>query len=263
MVEPRLATTFVSGDRGQRRRRAARTRRHLRALGLHGRVRHRRAAEVRRQHAARQSHGRGGRGDGSWPGASASTWNWSSRRWTTRSRSSAIWRQRGPVMRERAWSPAPGPIGTLHPILEQIAGRGRRRGLHAPVFGAAKTLFDQAIADGWAELDIAAVHDLLAGGSAESTRMSYSLVTFRAAARCGSACCFPARSSPARTSPARQAGRAARAQALGQHDSSCWTTGRRRPACCASLPLDDAPRGRSSRAAGADQLAAQGRCARA
>ncbi len=34
--------------------------------------------------------------------------------------SSAIWQQRGPVMRERAWSPAPGPVSTLHPILEQI-----------------------------------------------------------------------------------------------------------------------------------------------
>ena len=33
---------------------------------------------------------------------------------------SAIWRQRGPVMRARAWSPAPGPITTLQPILEQI-----------------------------------------------------------------------------------------------------------------------------------------------
>ena len=77
--------------------------------------------------------------------------------------SSAIWRQRGPVMRDRQWTPAPGPIGTLHPILEQIAGAADAAGLHAPVFGAAKTLFDQAMAGGWADLDIAAVHDLLAG----------------------------------------------------------------------------------------------------
>ena len=34
--------------------------------------------------------------------------------------SSASWRQRGPLMRDRAWSPAPGPITTLHPILQQI-----------------------------------------------------------------------------------------------------------------------------------------------
>src|ERR1700733_9991023 len=34
--------------------------------------------------------------------------------------SSAIWKQRGPVMRERTWSPAPGPIDTLAAILEQI-----------------------------------------------------------------------------------------------------------------------------------------------
>jgi L-threonate 2-dehydrogenase len=77
--------------------------------------------------------------------------------------SSAIWRQRGPVMRERQWTPAPGPIGTLHPILEQIAGAADEAGVRTPVFGAAKTLFDQAMAGGWAELDIAAVHDLLAG----------------------------------------------------------------------------------------------------
>jgi L-threonate 2-dehydrogenase len=79
--------------------------------------------------------------------------------------SSAIWRQRGPVMRERQWSPAPGPIATLHPILEQIAAAAAEVGLDPPVFGAAKALFDKAIAEGWAELDIAAVHDLLAGHS--------------------------------------------------------------------------------------------------
>ncbi len=38
-----------------------------------------------------------------------------------------------------------------------------RAGLDAPVFSAAKALFDQAAAQGWAELDIAAIHDLLAG----------------------------------------------------------------------------------------------------
>jgi putative dehydrogenase len=77
--------------------------------------------------------------------------------------SSAIWRQRGPVMRERQWTPAPGPIGTLHPILEQIAAAAAGARLDPPVFSAAKTLFDKAMADGWAELDIAAVHDLVAG----------------------------------------------------------------------------------------------------
>jgi putative dehydrogenase len=77
--------------------------------------------------------------------------------------SSAIWRQRGPVIRDRQWSPAPGPIGTLHPILEQIAVAAGTVGFDPPVFGAAKGLFDKAIAEGWGELDIAAVHDLLAG----------------------------------------------------------------------------------------------------
>ncbi len=80
--------------------------------------------------------------------------------------SSAIWRQRGPVMQAREWEPAPGPIGTLHPILEQIAGAAEAAGVQAPVFAAAKNVFDQAMADGWADLDIAAVHDQLAGGTA-------------------------------------------------------------------------------------------------
>jgi L-threonate 2-dehydrogenase len=77
--------------------------------------------------------------------------------------SSAIWRQRGPVMRAREWTPAPGPIGTLHPILEQITNAADSAGFDPQVFGAAKTLFDKAIAEGWADLDIAAVHDLVAG----------------------------------------------------------------------------------------------------
>ena len=81
--------------------------------------------------------------------------------------SSAIWRQRGPVIRQRQWTPAPGPIGTLHPILQQIAAAGSAAGFDPPVFGAAKGLFDKAIAEGWAELDIAAVHDLLAGRQGE------------------------------------------------------------------------------------------------
>jgi putative dehydrogenase len=75
--------------------------------------------------------------------------------------SSAIWKQRGPVMRSRQFSPAPGPIGTLHPILEQIADVADPA--KAPVFTCAKTVFDKAMADGWANLDIAAVYDQLAG----------------------------------------------------------------------------------------------------
>jgi len=76
---------------------------------------------------------------------------------------SAIWKQRGPVMRARQWTPAPGPIGTLHDILGQIDEAARGAALNTPVFGATKALFDQAMARGWANLDIAAVHDLLAG----------------------------------------------------------------------------------------------------
>jgi L-threonate 2-dehydrogenase len=77
--------------------------------------------------------------------------------------SSAIWRQRGPVMQARQWTPAPGPIATLQPILTQIAAAAGGAGLDPPVFGAARALFDRALSQGWGDLDIAAVHDLLAG----------------------------------------------------------------------------------------------------
>ena len=72
---------------------------------------------------------------------------------------SAIWKQRGPLMAERAWSPAPGPVRTLHPILEQIEDQAAMTGLSASVFAAAKEVFDKALADGWGDLDIASVHD--------------------------------------------------------------------------------------------------------
>ncbi|SPT59287.1 2-hydroxy-3-oxopropionate reductase [Actinomadura madurae] len=72
---------------------------------------------------------------------------------------SAILKQRGPLMRERAWTPAPGPIATLHPILEQIEDAMAGFGLALPVFASAKAVFDKAVADGWGPLDIASVHD--------------------------------------------------------------------------------------------------------
>jgi L-threonate 2-dehydrogenase len=80
--------------------------------------------------------------------------------------SSAIWTQRGPLMAERRWSPAPGPVRTLHPILEQIEAHAARTGLSASVFAAAKEIFDKALADGWGDLDIASVHDQVSGRSA-------------------------------------------------------------------------------------------------
>ena len=80
--------------------------------------------------------------------------------------SSAIWQQRGPLMAERAWSPAPGPVHTLHPILEQIEGHAAKTGLPTSVFAAAKEVFDKALADGWGHLDIACVHDQVSGVSA-------------------------------------------------------------------------------------------------
>ena len=80
--------------------------------------------------------------------------------------SSAIWQLRGPMMAERSWSPAPGPIHTLRPILEQIEDHAAQAGLSAPVFAAAKGVFDKAVADGWGDLDIACVHDQISGVSA-------------------------------------------------------------------------------------------------
>lgn len=78
---------------------------------------------------------------------------------------SAILRQRGPVMRARTWSPAPGPVDTLHPILQQVEEYAASLGLSTSLFAAAKTVFDKAVADGWGELDIAAVHDQVAAES--------------------------------------------------------------------------------------------------
>jgi putative dehydrogenase len=78
--------------------------------------------------------------------------------------SSAIWCQRGPMVRAAQWSPAPGPIGTLRPILEQIAGAAETAAVRSPVFDSAKALFDQAFDDGLADLDIAAVYKVLADG---------------------------------------------------------------------------------------------------
>ncbi len=69
-------------------------------------------------------------------------------------------------MAERQWSPAPGPVRTLHPILEQIDAHAAQTGLTAPVFAAAKEVFDKALADGWGDLDIACVHDQVHGVSA-------------------------------------------------------------------------------------------------
>lgn len=77
--------------------------------------------------------------------------------------SSAILTQRGPVMRTRSWSPAPGPVATLHDILTQVEEHATATGIPAPVFGAAKAVFDRALDDGWGELDIACVHDQLSG----------------------------------------------------------------------------------------------------
>jgi L-threonate 2-dehydrogenase len=77
--------------------------------------------------------------------------------------SSAIWQRRGPLVRERRWTPAPGPIATLHEILEQIEDQAAAIGTTLPVFAVAKQLYDRALADGWGDLDIAAVHDVVSG----------------------------------------------------------------------------------------------------
>jgi L-threonate 2-dehydrogenase len=82
---------------------------------------------------------------------------------------SAILRQRGPVMRAGTWSPAPGPIDTLHPILLQVEAYAADLGIATSVFSSAKTVFDQAVADGRGELDIASVHEQVAGAVAAAT----------------------------------------------------------------------------------------------
>ncbi len=73
--------------------------------------------------------------------------------------SSAIWRQRGPVMQRREWTPAPGPVHTLHDILEQIEQHATSLGLTLPVFASAKAAFDRAVTKGGGDLDIASVYD--------------------------------------------------------------------------------------------------------
>ena len=70
---------------------------------------------------------------------------------------SALLKQRGPLMRERHYSPAPGPIDTLEQILDQVADLVSER--QAPVFLAAKAAFDREVAAGRGHLDISSVHD--------------------------------------------------------------------------------------------------------
>jgi L-threonate 2-dehydrogenase len=72
---------------------------------------------------------------------------------------SAVLAQRGPVMRERAYLPAPGPVDTLHEILRQVTDQAGVLSLSTPVFAAARGVFDRAIAAGRGHYDIACVHD--------------------------------------------------------------------------------------------------------
>ena len=79
---------------------------------------------------------------------------------------SMVWKRFGPRMRARQWLPAPGPIETLHSILEQIDSYARGVGAVTPMFDAAMAVFGRAVADGWGHLDVASVHDQLAGEAA-------------------------------------------------------------------------------------------------
>jgi len=81
---------------------------------------------------------------------------------------SALLKQRGPLMAERAWLPAPGPVSTLHEILDQIEVHLDDLGEDRPVFEAAKAVFDKALADGWGDLDISCVHDQISTQNALS-----------------------------------------------------------------------------------------------
>ncbi|MEV6491444.1 NAD(P)-dependent oxidoreductase [Actinoplanes sp. NPDC051633] len=75
---------------------------------------------------------------------------------------SALLKQRGPWMREGRYEPAPGPIETLEQILHQVADIVPPDA--APVFTAAKQVFDQAMRDGNGHKDIAFVHAQLQEG---------------------------------------------------------------------------------------------------
>jgi putative dehydrogenase len=70
---------------------------------------------------------------------------------------SALLKQRGPLMRDRRYLPAPGPIATLEQILDQVSDLVGEA--EAPVFLAAKAVFDREMATGRGHLDISAVHD--------------------------------------------------------------------------------------------------------
>ena len=83
---------------------------------------------------------------------------------------SAILKQRGPWMRRRAWWPAPGPIDTLHPILDQTEAYAASLGVPATVFASAKNVFDKAVAEGLGDLDISCVHDQITGLPAADRR---------------------------------------------------------------------------------------------
>ena len=50
----------------------------------------------------------------------------------------------------------------------QIEDQSEATGTTLPLFSTAKQLYDKALADGWGDLDIAAVHDLLSGQSPAS-----------------------------------------------------------------------------------------------
>ncbi|WP_375483487.1 NAD(P)-dependent oxidoreductase [uncultured Mycobacterium sp.] len=75
--------------------------------------------------------------------------------------SSAVLKERGPRMRSREWSPAAGSVATLHHILEQIERSARTLEVSHPVFDAARKVYRQALSQGYADSDIACVHDLL------------------------------------------------------------------------------------------------------
>ncbi len=53
----------------------------------------------------------------------------------------------------------------LWDVVTQIEDHALNMGLEMPVFSAAKKVFEQAVADGFGELDIASVHDLIEGAT--------------------------------------------------------------------------------------------------
>lgn len=77
--------------------------------------------------------------------------------------SSGMFDRRVPMMLNGDWDKRPGPISTLHEILVQIERAAESVEAPLPLFAQAKQLYDEALAEGWGDLDAAALYLRLRG----------------------------------------------------------------------------------------------------